>query len=72
MIRVAYDGSFGANVEGLSSIFLSELVAESYQVMGLLADSPHSNEYTPGDSASDARRPFCLLKAVLSQERSLK
>ncbi len=72
LIRAAYDGPFGANVEDLSSIFCSELVAESYQVMGLLSEDVPSNEYTPGDFSSDAAEPLRLLKGTLSRERSLK
>ena len=51
VVRAAWDGPFGLNTEDLSSLFCSELVAASYQRMGLLL--PHedggapSNEYTP-------------------------
>ena len=44
---------FNKNKEDLSSVFCSELVAESYQKMGLLDDIDMgglpSNEYTPAD-----------------------
>ncbi|MCG7565870.1 hypothetical protein MHM95_06160 [Pseudoalteromonas sp. CnMc7-15] len=49
LLRSAYDGPFGANQECLSSIFCSELSAESYQALGLLNESLPSNEYTPAD-----------------------
>lgn len=49
LIKSAYDGPFGNNKEDLSSIFCSELVAEAYQRLGLLAEDKSSNEYTPAD-----------------------
>lgn len=51
LLRSAYDGLAGANVEDLSSLFCSELVAEAYQRMGLLGEETPSNEYTPKDFA---------------------
>jgi hypothetical protein len=51
LVKSAYDGPFGDNVEALNSIFCSELVAASYQAkgVGLLTRSIPSNEYTPAD-----------------------
>ncbi len=49
LIKSAYDGPFGKNVEDLSSLFCSELVAEAYQNMKLLDERLPSNEYTPKD-----------------------
>jgi hypothetical protein len=55
LLRAAWDGRFGATkCEHLHSLFCSELVAEAYQAMGLLAEppaGPPSNEYTPRDFA---------------------
>lgn len=65
LIKAAYDGPFGENKEDLSSLFCSELVAEAYQQMGLLADGPKdlpSNEYTPRDFSAEARQPLKLLR----------
>ena len=52
LAKAAYDGPLGANEEDLSSLFCSELVAEAYQRLELLAEPPlglPSNEYTPRD-----------------------
>ena len=49
LFRSTYDGWLGSNEEDLSSIFCSELIAESYQRMGLLTESKPSNEYDPND-----------------------
>lgn len=77
LIKAAYDGWLGENREDLSSLFCSELIAETYQQVGLLPDVKDggwpSNEYTPGDFASDARHPLGLLKgASLSKEHYLR
>lgn len=48
----AYDGPGGRNEENLSALFCSELVAESYQALGLIRSGPDdkpSNEHTPAD-----------------------
>ena len=34
LFKAAYEGPFGTNIEDLSSLFCSELVAEAYQRMG--------------------------------------
>ena len=63
LIKAAYDGPFGGNLEDLSSLFCSELVAEAYQRMGLLPDAPEgmpSNEYTPHDFSTETKRPLRL------------
>ena len=55
LLESALDGWFGKSKhEHLHSLFCSELVAEAYQAMGLLPESPPglpSNEYTPRDFA---------------------
>lgn len=53
LLKSAYDGIFGDNEEDLSSLFCSELVAESYQAMGLLTEAVPSNEYTPKDFSTE-------------------
>jgi hypothetical protein len=58
LMRAAFDGPFDLvpGSEDLTSLFCSELVAEAYQAMGLLAehgDGRASNEYTPQDFAGD-------------------
>ncbi len=67
LIKAAYDGPFGDNTEDLSSLFCSELVAESYQRMGLLPNDPPSNEYVPNDFASTGPG-VPLLAGALDQE----
>jgi len=51
LVRAAWDGPLGLNEEDLTSVFCSELVAEAYQVMGLLPPNEEgglpSNEYVP-------------------------
>jgi hypothetical protein len=65
LLRAAWDGVGGANkTADLSSLFCSELVAETYQRLGLLRNIPPSNEYTPADFAGDL--PL-LLGASLGQ-----
>tara|TARA_R110001583_G_scaffold77377_1_gene210745 strand:- start:36113 stop:36706 length:594 start_codon:yes stop_codon:yes gene_type:complete len=51
IVKANYDGPLGANREDLSSLFCSELIAASYQTLGLLPASEikASNEYTPSD-----------------------
>jgi hypothetical protein len=58
LLRAALDGPFERwrSSEDLSSLFCSELIAETYQALGLLPDHPDakpSNEYTPRDFAGD-------------------
>ena len=53
LVKSAYDGPFGHNVEDLSSIFCSELIAESHQRMSMLGEDKSSNEYTPKDFAGE-------------------
>jgi hypothetical protein len=67
LFKAAYDGPFGANIEDLSSIFCSELVAEAYQSLGLLDDVKASNEYTPADF-SEKRMKNLLGDFYLSEE----
>ena len=55
LIKAAYDGPIGQNVEDLSTLSCSELVAETYQKMGLLSEAKPSNEYTPRDFSEEAK-----------------
>ncbi len=67
---VDYFGRFSKNQEDLSSLFCSELVAEAYQRMGLLAEVPDgepSNEYTPIDFSEKKKLPL-LKGATLGPE----
>jgi len=66
LLKSAYDGPFGENTEDLSSLFCSELVAESYQKLGLLSSNIASNEYTPANFSSESNLE--LLKGNLSDE----
>jgi hypothetical protein len=73
LIKSAYDGPFGDNEEDLSSIFCSELVAEAYQIIGLLKKPPKglpSNEYTPMDF-SDVKDLALERGATLTKEITL-
>src|SRR5262245_52461 len=73
LARSVLEGPLGTNrQEDLSSVFCSELVAASYQRMGLLPARPPSNEYTPKDF-STGRRPRLrlLLGARLAAEAPL-
>jgi len=56
IVKSSYDGPFGANEEDLSTLFCSELIAASYQALGLLPGSKikTSNEYTPSDFSSQS------------------
>jgi len=56
IIKAKYDGPLGANREDLTSLFCSELIAASYQALGLLPASEirTSNEYTPSDFSSQS------------------
>ena len=70
LIRAAYDGPFGRNVEDLSSLFCSELVAEAYQRMALVTETKPSNEYTPADFGEG--RGLVLETGALGPEIMLK
>ena len=59
LVKSAYDGPFGHNVEDLSSIFCSELVAMYFKRIGRLPESVPSNEYTPPDFA-DIKMSYLL------------
>ena len=71
LFKAAYDGPFGHNIEDLSSVFCSELVAEAYQRLGLLSEEKSSNEYTPGDF-SERRMKNLLGDFYLSEEITIK
>lgn len=75
LIRSAVDVPLAKNKEDLSSLFCSELVAEAYQRIGLLADTQEvgglpSNEYTPKDFSS-ARMNALLNGYQLGKEETV-
>lgn len=74
LMAAAYDGLLGEQNENLSSLFCSELVAETYQALGLIRggrkDKP-SNEYTPADFA-EATENLPWIRGQLGPEIRLK
>ena len=55
LVLSAYDGPFGRNRPDPSSYFCSELIAETYERMGIVASDEPADEYVPGDfSAQNA------------------
>lgn len=72
LIKSAYDGVGGANKEDLSSIFCSELVAEAYQILGILPEEIPSSEYVPRDFSEQAKNPLNFLKGKLGPEIIIK
>ncbi len=54
LIKSAIDTFGTANKEDLSSLFCSELVAESWQRLGILSEDKSSNEYLPSDFSEDS------------------
>jgi len=69
LFKSAYDGPLGSNIEDLSSLFCSELVAEAYQRMELISEEKSSNEYTPKDFSDVGE--LILLKGDLENEISI-
>ncbi|MEO1889901.1 MAG: YiiX/YebB-like N1pC/P60 family cysteine hydrolase [Cycloclasticus sp.] len=53
LIKAANERAFRNKEEDLSSLFCSELVAESYQRLGLLTEEKPSNDYAPVDFSHD-------------------
>ena len=53
LIRAAHDSGWRENVDDLSSLFCSELVAKTYEVLGLIHNTKPSNEYTPKDFSTE-------------------
>ncbi len=73
LLKASYDGPLGENREDLSSLFCSELIAETYQRMGLLPSGPEdkaSNEYTPREFSDDGDVEL-LIDATLTPEISI-
>jgi len=54
MVCASYDGPFGHNDTDLTSLFCSELIAETLMNIGVLGQGKPSNEYTPKDFSSEA------------------
>ncbi len=74
LLKAAYDGPLGDNTKDLSSLFCSELIAETYQRMGLLPTGPDalpSNEYLPKDFSEEGERLALQGNASLGPEISL-
>ncbi|MBK1667966.1 hypothetical protein CKO28_07945 [Rhodovibrio sodomensis] len=72
LLRSAMDeGLFWRNREDLQSFFCSELIAESYQRVGLLPDSKPSNEYTPDDFAQEVGEKLPLQGVTLDPIKKL-
>jgi hypothetical protein len=74
-IKAALDDGIGLghNEEDLSSLFCSELIAETYQRLGLLGDELPSAEYVPADFSSEREARLHLLgNARLGKEQKLK
>ena len=67
LIKASSDGAFRNKAEDLSSLFCSELVAESYQRLGLLTEEKPSNDYAPVDFSHD-RMESLEGKFYLSEE----
>jgi hypothetical protein len=64
MLCAGYDGPFGHNNTDLTSLFCSELIAETLIRVGILDSEKPSNEYTPKDFSSEASAPLRLLNNV--------
>ncbi len=65
LLLAAYDGPFGQNEEDTSSYFCSELVAETYKILGILKRNITSSEYVPKDFASTSTQELFLQKGYL-------
>lgn len=65
-MELLHSASIFRNTEDLSSLFCSELVAETYQRLGLLSEEKPSNEYVPADFAES--RDLLLEKGHLDAE----
>lgn len=64
MVCASYDGPLGHNETDLTSLFCSELIAETLIRIGILGSLKPSNEYTPKDFSSEASAPLNLLGNV--------
>ncbi len=62
LLKSAWDGGGGMNEADLSSLFCSELLAESWMRVGLLGTQQPANEYVPRDFSSGARKPLPLFQ----------
>ena len=61
-ICAAYDGPGGDNKRNITSLFCSELIAETLIQIGLMDGRTPSNEYTPRDFGDDGSLPLIGLK----------
>jgi len=59
LLRAAWDsGIMSDNHEELSSLFCSELIAETFQALGFLDEDRPSNEYVPSDFSTEQSLPL--------------
>lgn len=70
-INAGYDGPFGRNTRDITTIFCAELVAETWQMCGLLPTDKSSNEYTPSDFSTE-RELVTSEGVVIGNEMYLK
>lgn len=70
-ICAAYDGPFGLNKRNVTALFCSELIAETLQRVGLLADDKPSNEFTPNDFSTTASNKLNLIGLTYGDEVSI-
>ena len=65
LLLSTYDGPFGQNEEDISSYFCSELVAETFKLLGILKRDIISSEYVPKDFASTSTQELRLQQGYL-------
>jgi len=68
LIGSAYVGPFGLNDIDLTSLFCSQLLAETYQQLGLLSEGKSANEYMPADFSEKRDGGLRLLRGSLDPE----
>ena len=70
-LKAAHDGPFGENQRNVTSLFCSELAAETYQALGVLDRELPSNEYIPADF-SQRHEKLRLVRGRFGAEQALK
>ncbi|MCP3686626.1 MAG: hypothetical protein GY861_28645 [bacterium] len=70
LLLAVYDGPLGLNIQDLSGLFCSELIAETYKRVGLVEKTIPSNEYIPSDFSSSSN--IQLINNSLSKEILIK
>ncbi len=61
LLLSVYDGPFGENTQDTSSYFCSELVVETYKMMGLISKKTISSEFTPKDLSTQSETQLKIL-----------